>query len=89
MDKLEDKTENNPVAPDDAQLPSAGQPPVEPIVLNKLFPDAHQDLDALFPDPNMKNLLKEIVESRKRNERFVKKINIEVATEVTEEEESE
>jgi hypothetical protein len=50
-------------------------------MLSKLFPDAPQDLDALFPDPNMKKLLKEIVETRKKNERFAKKVKSEVATE--------
>jgi hypothetical protein len=88
MHKPEKKPENNIVPPEGAQPPSAGQPQSaeEMIVLNKLFPDAHRDLDTLFPDPNMKKLLKEVVESRKRNERFVKKIKSEVATE---EEESE
>ena len=77
MHKPEKKPENNIVPPEGAQPPSAGQPQSaeEMIVLNKLF-----------PDPNMKKLLKEVVESRKRNERFVKKIKSEVATE---EEESE
>jgi hypothetical protein len=88
MDKLENKPENNPTPLNDAQLPPGGQPqpPEEPIDLRKLFPEAQQDLDALFPDPNTKKLLKEIVENRKRNERFVKKVNIEVATEKEESE---
>jgi hypothetical protein len=88
MDTPEKKPQNNIAPLDGAQPPSAGQPQSaeEMIVLNKLFPDARRDLDTLFPDPNMKKLLKEIVESRKRNERFVKKIKSEVATE---EEESE
>jgi hypothetical protein len=87
MEKPENKAENNPAALEGAQPSSGGQPQPaeEPIELRKLFPAAHQDLDALFPDPNIKKLLKEIVESRKKNERFVKKIN----KEVTEEEESE
>ena len=83
MDKPENKAENNPTLLEDAQPPSAGQPqaPEEPIELRKLFPDTPQDVDALFPDVNIKKLLKEIVENRKRNERFVKKVNMEVATE--------
>ncbi len=86
MDKPEDKHANNVAAPGAAQSPSSGQsqPAEEPIELSGLFPDARQDLDALFPDPNIKRLLKEIVEIRKKNARFVTKIK----TEVTEEESS-
>ena len=56
MDKPENRPENNPAAPEGGQPPSAGrpQPAEEPIVLSKLFPDAQQDLDALFPVPGMK-----------------------------------
>jgi len=76
MDKPENKPENNPAAPESGQPPSAGQPQPaeEPIVLSKLFPDAQQDLDALFPDPGMKKLLQDVVRNRKQNERFVKRI---------------
>ena len=83
MDKLENNRENNSAPPEGAQPPSAGlpQPAEEMIVLNKLFPHANRDVDALFPDQNMKKLLKEIVDNRKRNERFVKKIKNEVDTE--------
>ena len=83
MDKLENKPGNNSAPPEVTQPPSAGQPQSaeEMIVLNKLFPDAHRDLDTLFPDPDMKRLLKEIVDNRKRNERFVKKIKNEVTAE--------
>ncbi len=83
MDKLENNPKNTPPALEGAQGSSSGQPQPaeESIELRKLFPHAQQDLDALFPDANMKKLLKEIVENRKRNERFVKKINVEVATE--------
>jgi len=48
----------------------------EPIVLSELFPDARRDLDALFPDPSMKKLLKELVENRKKNERFLKRLGL-------------
>jgi len=83
MGKSENKAESNPAALEGMQPPSVVQPPPagEPIELRKLFPDAPQDLDALFPDPNMKKLLKEIVETRKKNERFVKRVKSEVATE--------
>ena len=82
MDKPENRAENNRVTPEGGQSSSTGrpQPADEPIELGKLFPDAQQNLDALFPDPSMKKLLKEVVENRKRNERFVRKINAEVAT---------
>jgi hypothetical protein len=87
-----DKTENNArndIAPPEGGLPApAGQPQPaeEPIELKRIFPNAQQDLDALFPDPKMKELLKEVVENRKRNERFVRRINAEVATEKEESE---
>jgi hypothetical protein len=51
-------------------------PPEEPIVLNQIFPDANRDLDALFPDPNMKKLLKDVIRNRQRNERFLKKVTL-------------
>ena len=76
MDKPENKLENNPAAPEGGQPPSARppQPAEELIVLSKLFPDAQQDLDTLFPDPGMKKLLQDLVRNRKQNERCVKKI---------------
>ncbi len=88
MDTSKNKAENNPAALEGTQPPSVVQPSPaeEPIELRKLFPDAPQDLDALFPDPNMKKLLKEIVENRKRNQRFVKRIENEVNTEKEESE---
>ena len=55
--------------------PDPPSPPVEPIILNKLFPKVEKDLDALFPDPGMKKLLKNIVKTRQKNERFLKRIN--------------
>jgi hypothetical protein len=51
-------------------------PPDEPIVLKELFPSANQDLDALFPDPSMKKLLKDVARTRQKNERFLKKIRL-------------
>jgi hypothetical protein len=51
-------------------------PPDEPIVLKELFPSANQDLDALFPDPGMKKLLKDVARTRQKNERFLKRIRL-------------
>ena len=51
-------------------------PPDEPIVLKELFPGANQDLDALFPDPGMKKLLKDVARTRQKNERFLKRIRL-------------
>ena len=76
MDEPANKSENNSAPPEGGQPPSAGQPQPaeEPILLSKRFPNAQQDLDALFPDPGMKKLLQDVVHNRKQNERFVKKI---------------
>jgi hypothetical protein len=74
MDSPEIKSAN-PTKPGAATAsPEPPQPAEEPIVLGKLFPDAQQDLDALFPDPGTKKLLQDVVRNRKQNERFVKKI---------------
>jgi len=72
-----DTPENTPKA-EETQVPSVEQnpPPEEPIVLNKLFPKTEKDLDALFPDPGMKKLLKDVVKTRLKNERFLKRINL-------------
>jgi len=51
-------------------------PQQEPIVLSKLFPDVKQDLDTLFPDPQMKELLKEVHRTRQGNQRFLKRLNL-------------
>ena len=65
-------------------------PPDEPIVLKDLFPGANQDLDALFPDPGMKKLLKDVARTRQKNQRFLKKIRLdELPAEETEESEPE
>jgi len=72
---VEDKkpqTEEAAAAPSDP-VP----PPEESIVLNQIFPNATQDLDALFPDPNMKKLLKDVIRTRQKNERFLKKVTLE------------
>jgi hypothetical protein len=54
----------------------AAVPQQEPIVLSKLFPDAQQDLDTLFPDPQMKELLKEVHRNQQGNQRFLKRLNL-------------
>jgi hypothetical protein len=51
-------------------------PQLEPIVLSKLFPETKNDLDALFPDPQMKELLKEVHKNRQGNHRFIKRLNL-------------
>jgi hypothetical protein len=64
--------------PEEEKISSADQslPPEEPIILKKLFPHAKQDLDALFPEPDMKKLLKDLVRTQQKNERFLKRINL-------------
>jgi len=57
--------------------PEQALPSEEPILLKKLFPNANQDLDALFPEPSMRKLLKDLVRTRQKNERFLKGINLE------------
>jgi hypothetical protein len=63
---------------EEPQIPSVEQtpPPEEPIILNKLFPKAEKDLDALFPEPSMKKLLKDVIRTRQKNDRFLKRINL-------------
>jgi hypothetical protein len=69
-------SETLPQAPEASSLPQAAIPQQEPIVLSKLFPDAKQDLDTLFPDTQMKELLKEIHRTRQGNQRFLKRLNL-------------
>jgi len=68
--------ETLPQAPEESPFQQAAIPQQEPIVLSKLFPDANQDLDNLFPDPQMKELLKEIQRTRQGNQRFLKRLNL-------------
>ena len=79
--------EKNPQTPEANPSPAPqSPPPEEPIVLKELFPNTAQDLDALFPDPGMKKLLKEVARTRQKNERFLKKIRLdEIPPEETEE----
>ena len=69
-------TETPPLSPEPPAAAEAAVPQPEPIVLSKLFPDAKQDLDSLFPDPQMKELLKEIQRTRQGNQRFLKRLNL-------------
>ena len=73
--------------PTQEQVPpaEAAAPQQEPIVLSKLFPDAKADLDALFPDPQMKELLREVQKNRQGNQRFIKRLNL---SKIEEEDES-
>jgi len=54
--------------------PQALPPQEEPIILNKLFHETRRDIDALFPDPTLKKLLRDIVRTRQKNDRFLKGI---------------
>ena len=66
-----------PVSNQEATPPAEQAPPPEqPITLSKLFPDAKHDLDNLFPDPQMKQLLKEVHRTRQGNQRFLKRLNL-------------
>ena len=51
-------------------------PPEEPIILKELFPKAEKDLDVLFPEPSMKKLLKDVVKTKQKNDRFLNRINL-------------
>ena len=68
--------ETPPQAPEQPIPAETAAPQPEPIVLSKLFPDAKNDLDALFPDPQMKELLKEVHKTRQGNQRFIKRLNL-------------
>ena len=68
--------ETPPQIPEPPPPAEAAVPQQEPIVLSRLFPDAKQDLDNLFPDPQMKELLKEIQRTRQGNQRFLKRLNL-------------
>ena len=76
---MEAQSEENKPSPEEPKGSSTEQnpsTPEEPIILNKLFPGAQKDLDTLFPEPEMKKLLKDLVRTRQRNERFLKKIDL-------------
>jgi hypothetical protein len=68
-----------PASAEEASASPSGQAPgsaEEPIVLKKLFPAAEKDLDALFPEQEMKKLLKDLVRTRQKNDRFLKRIDL-------------
>ncbi len=75
-----DRDNENQTSPAEEKINSPSEPVSspreEPIVLNKLFPDFKQNVDALFPDGEMKRLLRDVVRSRQKNERFLKRIHI-------------
>jgi hypothetical protein len=73
MDTLEN-TPNHTETP--SSSPDQSNTEEEPIVLSELFPDAQRDLDALFPNPSMKKFLKELVQTRKKNDRFLKRLAV-------------
>jgi hypothetical protein len=74
-----DSSETPPKA-EEPQIPPVEQvpspKPEEPIILSKLFPKTEKDLDALFPEPSLKKLIKDVVKTRQKNARFLKQINL-------------
>jgi len=71
---------SGPLSEEVKVVPGESTPPLEePILLNELFSQAGRDLDALFPDPQMKRLLKDVVKNRQKNERFLKTIRTDTA----------
>jgi len=73
MDKIEPISEGQgTLVPPAEQAPT----PEEPILLRELFPKAEKDLDALFPEPGMKKLLRDVVKTKRKNERFLNRINL-------------
>ncbi len=72
-----DKIEQTPKDQETLVPPTEQAPPPEvPIILRELFPKAEKDLDALFPDPGMKKLLRDVVKTKRKNERFLNRINL-------------
>ncbi len=73
MEKIEPTSQSQePPTPSAEQQPA----PEEPIILKELFPEVEKDLDALFPEPGMKKLLKDVVKTKQKNERFLSRINL-------------
>jgi len=85
---METQTEEKTQQPEESKISSSDQasPAEEPIILKKLYPHVQHDLDALFPEPSMKKLLKDLVRTRQKNDRFLKRINLK---EINSEEEDE
>jgi hypothetical protein len=74
---MESETGEKTPQTEESKISSAEQalPNEEPIILKKLYPHAKQDLDALFPEPNLKKLLRDLVRTRQKNERFLKRVD--------------
>ena len=71
------QVEGTPPPSQESNPPSDQTPsPEEPILLSKIFPDAQKDLDALFPDPQMKKLLKDVARTQQSNDRFLKRLSL-------------
>ncbi len=75
---METQTEEKNQQPEESKISSTvpTPPPEEHTILKKLYPHAQQDLDALFPEPSMKKLLKDLVRTRQKNDRFLRRINL-------------
>jgi hypothetical protein len=75
---METETGEKTPQTEEIKISSAEQTPPneEPIILKKLYPHAQQDLDALFPEPSLKKLLKDLVRTRQKNERFLKRVKL-------------
>jgi hypothetical protein len=89
---MESNSDASPTAAEETKNPSPEQAPAEevkndapgqapgpaeePILLKKLFPEAEKDLDALFPEQEMKKLLQDLVRTRQKNDRFLKRIDL-------------
>ena len=74
---MELQAEEKPQQIEKEELSSADQtfPAEKAISLNKLYPKVKQDLDALFPEPTMKKLLRDVVRTKQRNEGFLKRMD--------------
>ena len=83
----ENQEEMLPSSPqaEEIQFPADPSLPVEEsIALSKLFPNAKQDLDSLFPDPQMKKLLKDIHRTQQSNSRFLNRLHVDESPPETE-----
>ncbi len=58
-------TEENTLAPSQAEEHLEKHPNENDVDLNELFPDAETDLNSLFPDAEVKDLLKKIIKNKK------------------------
>jgi hypothetical protein len=58
-------TEEDTIAPPQAEDYLEKKPNENDVDLNELFPDAEADLNSLFPDAEVKDLLKNIIKNKK------------------------